>query len=103
MQRVRIRLRARQINYEIQIASGVLAEAGKYARAALGTSTKRASVISNQKVFGLFGKQVVRALRSAGFEVSHWLMKDGEQHKSMRSLEQALSFLGRSGVERNDA
>jgi len=103
MQSVRVRLRARQINYEIQIGSGVLADAGKYARAALGTTTKRASVISNQKVFGLFGEQVVRALGSDGFEVSHWLMKDGERHKSVRSLEQALSFLGKSGVERNDA
>ena len=29
-------------------------------------------------------------------------MKDGEQNKSLRSLEQALSFLSRSGLERND-
>jgi 3-dehydroquinate synthase len=30
-------------------------------------------------------------------------MKDGEQHKSMRSLEQALKFFSESGLERNDA
>jgi 3-dehydroquinate synthase len=30
------------------------------------------------------------------------LMKDGVQHKSMRSLEQALTFFSKSGLERND-
>jgi 3-dehydroquinate synthase len=29
-------------------------------------------------------------------------MKNGEQHKTMRSLEQALRFLSESGIERND-
>jgi 3-dehydroquinate synthase len=29
-------------------------------------------------------------------------MKDGEQHKSMRSLEQALRFFSEAGLERND-
>src|SRR5690349_7737157 len=30
-------------------------------------------------------------------------MKDGEQYKSLRSFEQALTFLGQSGIERSDA
>jgi len=42
-------------------------------------------------------------LRAADFEVSAWLMKDGEQYKSFRSLEDALKFLSRSGFERSDA
>jgi 3-dehydroquinate synthase len=54
-------------------------------------------------VFKLFGNLVVSGLHGAGFEVSTWLMKDGEQHKSLRSLEQALMFLSRSGLERSDA
>jgi 3-dehydroquinate synthase len=102
MQTVRVRLPARQINYEIRIGSGVLTEAGPTSRAVLGGAARRAAIISNRKVFGLFGKELVRALRTAGFEVASWLMKDGEQHKSLRSLEQALTFLGKSGLERSD-
>jgi 3-dehydroquinate synthase len=103
MQTVRVRLPARQINYEIKIGSGALKDAGKAATAVLGGTARRVAVISNRRVFGLFGDQLVRALRSAGLEVCHWLMKDGEQHKTLRSLEQALVFIGKSGLERNDA
>jgi 3-dehydroquinate synthase len=102
MQTVRVRLPARQVNYQIKIGSGALRDAGRDAIAVLGETARRAAVISNRKVFALFGEQLVRTLRSAGLDVSHWLMKDGEQHKSLSSLEQALTFLGKSGIERND-
>jgi len=102
MQTVRVRLPARKINYDIRIGAGVLAEAGKASATVLGGSAHRAAIISNRKVFGLYGEQLIRALRSDGFDVSQWLMKDGEQHKSLQSLEQALTFLGKSGLERND-
>src|SRR5437868_1709110 len=98
-----VRVPAREIKYEIRIGPGLVAELGEAARAALGPGARRAALISNRKVFDLFGEKVLRALRSSGFDCSVWLMKDGEQHKSMRSLEQALMFLGKSGLERNDA
>jgi len=50
----------------------------------------------------LFGDTLVQALAAADFRVTVWLMKDGEQHKSLRSLEQALTFLSNSGLERDD-
>jgi 3-dehydroquinate synthase len=102
MQRVAVRVPAREIKYEIRIGPGLVSELGKAARQALGPGTRRAALISNRKVFDLFGEKVLRALRSSGFDVSVWLMKDGEQHKSMRSLEQALTFFSNSGLERND-
>ncbi len=34
--------------------------------------------------------------------MASWLMKDGEKHKSLGSLGQALTFLGKSGLERSD-
>src|SRR5262252_5561075 len=101
MQKVRVRLPAREINYEIRIGSGVLKDAGKAAAAVLGATAHRAAIISNRKVFGLFGEQLARGLRPAGLDVSHWLMKDGESHKSLSSLEQALTFIGQAGLERN--
>ncbi|HEY0350178.1 MAG TPA: 3-dehydroquinate synthase family protein, partial [Pyrinomonadaceae bacterium] len=103
MQTVNVRVSAREIKFEIRIGSGLISELGEAARKALGPGTRRAALISNRKVFDLFGEKVLRALRSSGFDCSVWLMKDGEQHKSMRSLEQALKFFSESGLERNDA
>jgi len=102
MQTVHVRLPARRTNYDIEIGSGLIAKAGEYVRAALGADARRAVVISNRKVFDLFGDACVDALRSSNFQVMVWLMKDGEQNKSLRSLEQALRFFSESGIERND-
>lgn len=81
----------------------MLRDIGNQMRPTLGDKTVRVAIISNDVVYGLFGKQVASSLREAGFDVSKWLMKDGEQHKSLRSLEQALAFLSQSGIERSDA
>jgi 3-dehydroquinate synthase len=102
VERVHVRLPARQIRYEIRIDRGLLGELGDDVRATLGAGTRRVALISNKTVWDLFGKNVTRSLSAAGFEVSTWLMKDGEQHKSLCSLEQALAFLNRSGLERSD-
>ena len=45
------------------------------------------AIISNAKIFGLYGERVRKSLENAGFEVSVFLMKDGERHKNLRSLE----------------
>ena len=102
MQNVQVRLPARKQTYEIRIGTGLLAGLGNEIRSRLGSDVRRLALISNNTVFDLFGKVAARGLKGSNFEVSHWLMKDGEQHKSLRSLEQALTFLGRSGLERND-
>src|SRR5437764_13258513 len=103
MQTIRVRTPVKSVKYDIRIGSGVLSEVGKEARVTLGERTQRIALISNETVFKLFGEQTVSGLSAGGFEVSTWLMKDGEQYKSLRSLEQALTFLSRSGIERNDA
>ena len=103
MQTVRVRTPAKPVQYDIRIGSGVLSEVGNEARGVLGARAQRIALISNETVFKLFGKLAVSGLNAAGFEISTWLMKDGEQHKSLRSLEQALTFLSRSGIERSDA
>ena len=99
MQTVRVRLPVRKSEYEIKVGSDLLSEAGGHVRVALGGETRRVAVFSNHKVFALYGKTIQRSLRAADFEVSAWLMKDGEQNKSFRSLEDALKFLSRSGFE----
>lgn len=104
VERIKIGLPARVAPaYEILIEEGALRKLGTEARKNLGASARRVAVISNRKVFNLYGKRAVRSLREYGFEVSHWLMPDGERYKSFKSLERALHSLSRNRLERSDA
>lgn len=102
MSLVSVRLPARQRNYEIKIGAGLLSELGREARAVLGPRSLRAALISNPTVFKHYGKQVQQSLESADFKTTHWLMPEGERHKTLRSLTQALEFLTAAGIERGD-
>ena len=103
MQQVQVRLPARKQDYEIKIDADLLSELGQSARECLGDSARRAALISNKTVFDLYGERAVKSLRASGFKVAHWLMNQGEQHKSLRSFEKLLGFLSESGLERSDA
>src|SRR5947208_7771952 len=103
MQRVQVRLPARKQEYKIKIDANLVSELGHSVRVCMGEGARRVAVISNKMVFDLFGKRATRSVRESGLQVSHWLMNDGEQHKSLRSLEQLLAFLSESGLERSDS
>lgn len=103
MQRVRVRFRAHRQDYEIITGQGTLDALGEVARHALPSHARRIAVISNPTVFKLYGRRAVKSLNSSAFKVAHWLMPDGERHKSLRTLERALSFLAEQGLERTDA
>ena len=99
---VSVRLPARQRNYEIKIGAGLLSELGRETRAVLGPQSRRAALISNPIVFKHYGKTAWQSLKAADFKVTHWLMPEGERYKSLRSLDQALTFLTESALERGD-
>lgn len=102
MQRVTLRLKTPPQNYDIKIGPNLIDGLGGEVRECLGPGAQRVAVISNETVFKLFGEEARRSLKAAGLSVSPWLMKDGEQHKSLRSLAEALTFLSESRLERND-
>ncbi len=103
VRRVAVTLPKRSHKYEIIVGAGLLDGLGEYARRSLPTRARRIALISNRTVFDIYGDNTMRALGTAGFTVSRWLMRDGERYKTLRSLEQALSFLTDSGLERTDA
>ncbi|HKG47150.1 MAG TPA: 3-dehydroquinate synthase [Pyrinomonadaceae bacterium] len=63
---------------------------------------RRVGIISNERVFGLYGREVKRSLKTAGFTALEWLMPEGERYKSFRSLEKAVTFLSENRFERDD-
>jgi 3-dehydroquinate synthase len=100
--RLQVHTRARPHEYEIRIGRGILADAGQVARGCLGEQAQRIALISNRRVFSLYGPGVVKSLNAGGFAVSHWLMGDGERQKSLQTTDKALRFLSESGLERGD-
>lgn len=88
--------------YEILIGDNLLGGCGEWASGALGSKPGRIAIVSNKKVFGLYGKTVEQSLHKAGFDVSVCLIGDGERFKNLRTLENALKFFGELKLSRTD-
>jgi 3-dehydroquinate synthase len=102
LQRLKVSVPAKSFNYEIVIGQGVLSAAGKRVRSCLGDQAQRVALISNKKVFRLYGAVLAKSLEAGGFHVSSWLMGDGERYKSLAAAEKAIQFLSDNGIERTD-
>ena len=100
---VPIKLRRTSSSYDVSIGQGSLVDAGPWAAKCLGRSSGKVLIISNPKVFGIYGKQATKSLKTAGFEVSTHLIGDGERFKSLRTLESALNTLSELKFTRDDA
>ena len=101
--RVKINVEHRFSEYQIRIGHDLLADAGKWARKCLGKEAAKIVLVSNPTVFDLYGRQTEQSLAAAGFAVSHYLMRDGETHKSLSSVESALHSFSEAGLSRTDA
>ncbi|CAN5769247.1 3-dehydroquinate synthase [soil metagenome] len=86
--------------YEISIERGVLDRVGEMT-AASGHS--HVAIVSNQKVFGLYGDRVKKSLETAGRHVSVCLIGDGERYKNSKTLLTILEHLSAEKVGRTDA
>jgi 3-dehydroquinate synthase len=98
-----VRHRESSSSYNVQIGAGLIENCGKSARSSLRANTRKIAIISNKKVYGLYGNRLQTSLKRAGFETPVWLIGDGERFKSLRSFETALAFFSQSGLTRTDA
>lgn len=89
--------------YEIEIESGSLKNCGVRAKRCLPAPAKKIALISNRKVFNLYGETVAKSLEKQGFIVFVWLMKDGERYKNFRVLAETVEFISQSELKRTDA
>lgn len=89
-------------SYEIVISSGALSGVGEVARRTFGEKSLRVAIISNQAVNDLYGREVVKSLRQAGFKPVLHLIGDGERAKSVRTAERAWNFLIENRFERRE-
>jgi 3-dehydroquinate synthase len=103
MIRVPITLPGRESTYTVSIGSGGLSKIGNCARASVGKDARQAFVLSNPTVFSLYGNGVAASLAESGFDVSSFLIKDGERYKTLRTAESALAAFSSAGLTRTDA
>jgi len=89
-------------SYEIAIGRGLLGSCGAWARDAVG-SARKIAVVSNPTVYGIYGEEVRGSLEEAGFDVSVFLMPDGEEYKNLECTERILGHLSENRVSREDA
>lgn len=100
---VKIKLKDKSKNYEIKISQNSLRDCGEWAQSVLPAKTDKIVIVSNRKVFGLYGKTVESDLRKAGYEVFVFLIGDGEKYKSFSVLEKTLEFFSENKLARTDA
>ena len=99
MHRLEISLKQDAPSSQINIGRGIRRKLGQM----LPLKTpRRVGIISNKRVFDLYGREVVRSLKAEGCKIFEWLMPDGERYKSFRVLEKAVTFLSENRFERND-
>jgi 3-dehydroquinate synthase len=102
MQRLEISINQHARKSEINIGRGIRQDLGQLLASTLAKPPRQAGIISNKRVFGLYGREVARSLKRAGFKTFEWLMPEGERFKSFSVLEKAVEFLSENRFERND-
>lgn len=100
---VRVKTIQQASKYDVRIESNSLGESGKLIRRSIGSSARKAAVVSNKKIFGLYGEALIAGLEQNGFETSVHLIGDGERYKNFASLNKILEHFAKFGLTRTDA
>jgi hypothetical protein len=88
--------------YDVLIGAGALARLGETVHRTTSPTARRILIISNRRVFDLYGAPAIKSLRASGLRVVHFLMGDGERYKTLRTAERAFAYLSANDFERGD-
>ena len=86
--------------YDVLIGDGLLSESGARVRAL--TKARKVALVSDDRVFPLYGGKVKASFEEAGFEVSEFVFPHGEASKSFEVYGQLLNFLCAEHLTRTD-
>lgn len=87
--------------YPIHIGVGTLAHVGGTLRAAGAPEESRVAVVSNPTVAPLYGGQIEESLRAARFRPFVCTMPDGEQYKTLATVESLYGQFLAGGLDRS--
>ena len=87
-------------SYQIEIAAGLLDEAGAKIRSV--SKAQRAAIISDSNVDALYGERLQKSLEGSGFAVTHIVFPAGEKSKCLAELAKIYDRLAAAGITRSD-
>jgi len=96
MNKIRVELGER--SYTIAAGSGILKDIGKSLERF--DFSKKAAIISNPTVFGLYGRTLAASLTGSGFEIIEIILPDGEEYKNLSSIEKIYEELLKKRFDR---
>lgn len=102
MRRIELALKQERRRSEINVGTGIRRNLAQLISASLPRVPRRIGIISNPRVFELYGREIVRNLKRDEFRVFKWLLPEGERYKSFPVLEKAVKFLNVNQFERDD-
>jgi 3-dehydroquinate synthase len=102
MRRLELVLNQQTRRSEINVGRGIRLNLAGLISRSLPRKPRRIGIISNDRVFELYGREITRNLKRERYKVFVWLMPEGERYKSFRVLEKAVKFLNGNNFERDD-
>ena len=100
---ISIRLTRDTARYDIAVGSGLLEDCGSWAKDCLPGAGRKILIVSNRRVFNLYGETIRSSLSRSGFQTFVHLIGDGERFKNIRTLESILNALSKNKFSRIDA
>ena len=97
MQTVKVRA---STEYDVLIERGILKKAGELIKEYTGAG--RALLITDRTVDGLYSRAALESLKSAGINCEKFVFEDGEEHKSLKTVGDILSFAAQLSLNRSD-
>lgn len=88
------------VKYKVHIGKGLLADCGKMIASVVPAG--KAAIISDDKVFPLYGKKVKKSLENAGFSAVEYIFPNGETSKNLHTFAEILEFLAEKKLTRTD-
>ena len=96
----KIKVRASK-EYEILIDAGLIDRVGEYCHATF-SDTRRALVLTDDRVAALYLDRVEASLRDSGFETDSFVIPEGEASKNPQVLIQVLEYMAQRRFTRKD-
>jgi len=86
--------------YDVLIGKNLLADCGKLIKEVM--SKGKTAIISDDKVYGLYGETVKKSLEESGYSVETYTFPNGEKSKNIATYTDILEFLANVGLTRSD-
>ncbi|MEI5992568.1 3-dehydroquinate synthase [Candidatus Enterococcus mansonii] len=87
-------------SYDLTIEKGLLSGIGQWAKSLW--SPQKVVIITDTNVQPLYGDQVYKSLKAAGFDPSTFVVNAGEQSKNLSIASEIYDFLADEGMTRSD-